>query len=174
MSRKKNAAASLRAEVNLDLSIETLARACKGNVKLLPSFMVHDNKSWPAYKRTQLDSKNRIHIRRSTFYAVVPSQVPIRAGLWLGKDVQEFFIDLKPHHLQGSADMEDPAGYKHSREITKTDAQGRNPGDDGYGERHAPLSLARLKELRLDLERAKAEGESVSVRSTVFDDTGSE
>lgn len=174
MSRKKASFASLKEQVNLDLRIETLARACKGNVKALPSFMVHNNAAWPNYKRTQLDSKNRIHMRRGTFLAVVVGQVPIRAGLWLGKDVQEFFIDLKPHHLQGSDDMPDPAGYKHSREITKTDYAGRNPGDDGYGERPSPVSMAKLKELRLDRERAKAEGQSLSVRSSIFDASGSE
>ncbi len=173
MNRKKIAVASLKDRLNLDLRIETLARACKGNVKALPSFMVHDNSKWP-WNKAQLDSKNRIHLRRSTFLAVVAAELPVRAGLWLGKDVQEFFLDLKPHHLQGSEDAPDPAGYKHSREITKTDAQGRNPGDDGYGERNAPLSLARLKELRLDLERAKAEGQSLSVRSSVLDGPGSE
>lgn len=170
---KRTPRASLAAEINLDLRIETLARACKGNVKALPSFMVHNNNRWP-HNRAQLDSKNRIHLRRSVFLAVVASQLPVRAGLWLGKDVQEFFLDLQPHHLQGSEDMQDPAGYKHSREITKTDHAGRNPGDDGYGERPSRGSLAKLQEFRLDRERAKAEGQSLSVRSSVLDTPGSE
>jgi len=166
--------ASMQAEVNLDLSIETLSRACKGNVKLLPSFMVHTDHRWTQYLRTQLDSKNRIHMRRATFLAVVCPQVPVRPGIWHSFDVQEFHLDLQPHHLQGSFDMPDRQGYKHSREITKTDFAGRNPGDDGYGERPAQQSMAKLKELRLDLERAKAEGTSVSVASSILDAPGSE
>jgi hypothetical protein len=121
-------------DVNLDLSIATLSAACKGNVKLLPSFMVHDNAAWPRWQTTMLDSKNRIHMRRTTFVNVVATALPMRPGLWHGIDVQEYHIDLQPHHLQGSEDMADRDGYKHSRAVVLADEAGRIPGDDGYGE----------------------------------------
>lgn len=117
----------------IDLSIATLMAACKGNVEALPSFMVHDNTAWVT-KAVQLDNKNRIHLNKGTFLRAVAPQVPVREGLWLGPDVQEFHIDLKPHHLQGSDSMDAHKGHKHSRVITKTDSAGRNPGDEDYGD----------------------------------------
>lgn len=155
-------------ELNLDLRMDTLMRACKGNVKALPSFMVHSDAVWPTFRRTQLDSKNRIHMRRSTFYQAVSSQLPMRAGIWHGIDVQEFHIDLQPHHLQGSSDMQDPKGYKHSRLITKTDDLGRNPWDFDYGYTPRRIDPAEV-EPGLAISQLKAPGPRRSVRSTVFD-----
>lgn len=128
----------------LDLSIPTLMKACKGNVKNLPSFMVHDNGLWVG-DAVQLDNKNRIHLRRSAFHRSVVGFVPIRAGIWHGLGVQEFHIDLKPHHLQGSGDMATAKGHQHSRLLTLTDAQGRNPGTEGYGETiRKPIGITQL------------------------------
>lgn len=156
------------AEINLDLSISTLARACKGNVKLLPTFMVHSDSAWPSYRRAQLDSRNRIHMRRSTFLQVVSSNLPVRAGLWHGIDVQEFHLDLQPHHLDGSADMADREGYKHSRLITKTDAFGRNPWDFDYGATVSGPGAAR-KDPALVASKLATDGPLRGVRSSVFD-----
>lgn len=116
----------------IDLSIPTLMKACKGNVNMLPSFMVHDNHLWLG-DRVQLDSKNRIHMRRATLTNIVRPQVPVRAGIWHGLGVQEFHIDLKAHHLQGGQDAADAKGHAHSRLITLTDNAGRNPKDRDYG-----------------------------------------
>jgi hypothetical protein len=89
----------------LDLSIATLAKACKGDVSKLPSFVVHDDEAWPWFNKVR-PAKGKIHIRRSTFNRVVVGQVPVRPGIWLRVDAQEFFIDLQPHHLGGAT----PAG----------------------------------------------------------------
>lgn len=155
-------------EINLDLSITTLARVCRGNVKLLPSFMVHDDPVWPSYSRSQLDSRNRIHMRRSTFFQIVPRQLPIRAGIWHGMNVREYHIDLQPHHLQGSADMPGRDGYTHSRAITLTDRYGRNPWDPDYG-----IDPLRPGPARQDPELAQiklaTDGPLRGVRSTLFD-----
>jgi len=118
----------------IDLSIETLARACKGNVRNLPTFMVHDDHLWPAYKLIQQDSKNRLHLRRSTFNRSVASQIPVKDGLWLGPGVQEFSIDLQPHHLQGSDDMIADLKSRSARIVAKIDKAGLNPQDEDYGE----------------------------------------
>jgi hypothetical protein len=161
------------AEINLDLSIATLARACKGNVKLLPTFMVHSDAAWPSYRRAQLDSRNRIHMRRSTFLQVVSSALPVRAGLWHGIDVQEFHLDLQPHHLDGSADMADRQGYKHSRLITRTDDFGRNPWDFDYGKAASGPGAAR-KDPSLAAVKLATDGPVRGVRSSVFDVSDSE
>jgi hypothetical protein len=159
--------------INLDLSIATLAKACKGNVKNLPSFMVHQDAAWPSYRRAQLDSRNRIHMRRSTFLQVVASALPVRPGLWHGIDVQEFHLDLQPHHLDGSADMADRKGYRHSRLITKTDAWGRNPWDPDYDFDPSKLNTARpqpaLGQTQLAGKRPRR-----GVRSTLFDGADTE
>lgn len=160
-------------DINLDLSISTLARACRGNVKLLPTFMVHSDTGWPSYRRAQLDSRNRIHMRRSTFYQVVSSALPVRAGLWHGLDVQEFHLDLQPHHLDGSADMADRQGYKHSRLITLTDAYGRNPWDRDYGvDLSKPGSAGPIADLAPGKLAARRKGRGV--RSTLFDGADTE
>lgn len=155
----------------IDLSIPTLMAACKGNVKALPSFMVHDNKVW-TQRGAQLDNKNRIHMRRSTFLNVVVPQVPVRAGIWHGLDVQEFHIDLQPHHLQGSADMDAPKGHQHSRVITLTDAAGRNPGDEDYGD---PVSKPNgVTQYDLNAARAEAGGQLRGVSSSTLSPDSSE
>lgn len=159
--------------LNLDLRIETLARACKGNVKALPSFMVHDDPLWPTFRKVQLDSRNRIHMRRSTFYQAVSSVLPMRAGIWHGLGVQEFHIDLQPHHLQGSSDSPEVKGHKHSRAITKADALGRNPWDLDYGYTPRRLDTAGA-EPDLDPGKLATVGPRRAVRSTVFDGIKSE
>ena len=122
----------------IDLSMETLMTACRGDVSALPSFMVHDNALWPDPNRIQLDNKNRIHCRRSTFLQTIAAKVPIREGLWHGLGVQEFHIDLQPHHMQGGEGAKGPEGHKHSRKIVKVDEYGRSPGDEDYGEVAVP------------------------------------
>lgn len=159
-------------EPNLDLSIATLARACKGNVKNLPSFVVHDNEAWTSPHAVKLDSKNRIHMRRATFLRSVSSQIPVRPGLWLRVDAQEFFIDLQPHHLQGSLDSHKIEGHKHSRAITLTDAHGRNPGDEGYGE--ALSDDQRARDARKDAAELARRGEARGIRSTALGSDSSE
>lgn len=152
----------------IDLSIETLMTACKGNVEALPSFMVHDNKAW-VRQGVQLDNQNRIHMRLATFLDVVVGQCPVREGLWHGLDVQEFHIDLKPHHLQGQADMGKPDNHKHSRVITLTDASGRNPGDEDYGD---PVSKpVGVSQSDLNAARAEAGGQLRGVGSTTLSPT---
>lgn len=149
----------------IDLSIPTLMAACKGRVSALPSLMVHDNELWVT-QGVQLDSKNRIHMRRSTFLRAVVPQVPVRAGIWHGLGVQEFHIDLQPHHLQGSDDMAKPKGHKHSRVITLTDAAGRNPGDEDYGD---PASKSNgVAQSDLHAARAEAGGSLRGVGSSTL------
>jgi len=155
----------------LDLSIETLMKACKGNVKNLPSFMVHDNAGWVT-PGAQLDNQNRIHLRRATFLATVCEQLPVRPGLWLGPDVQEFFLDLKPHHLQGSEDMVSHNGHAHSRVITRTDAAGRNPGDEDYGD--VVPAATRLPEPGETTEPDEIRGGGRGVKSAAIDAPDSE
>lgn len=52
---------------DLDLSIPSLMLACKGNVAMLPSFMVHDDDVWPRSGVVRTDSKGR-----TLFDAVIP------------------------------------------------------------------------------------------------------
>lgn len=158
-------------DAELDLSIETLARICKGNVSMLPSFMVHNNDVWPT-GRVALDNKNRIHMRRASFLRTVAAELPVREGLWHRADVQEFHLDLQPHHLQGSQDMKQAEGHKHSRQIVKLDRWGRPQGDRDYG--LAPSRDHGQQDIAADVERAKANGTSRSIGSTVFDGMGSE
>jgi len=149
----------------IDLSIETLMAACRGNVEALPSFMVHDNDKWQT-GRIQLDNKNRIHMRRATFSQVVIGELPLRAGLWHSMDVQEFHIDLQPHHLQGEDNMGAPDDHTHSRKITLTDSSGRNPMDEDYGE--APLQHNRPTVADLHAARAETDGQGRGVRSSTL------
>lgn len=158
-------------DAELDLSIETLTKACKGNVELLPSFMVHDNGVWPT-GRVALDSKNRIHMRRASFLRSVAAKLPVREGIWHRVDVQEFHLDLQPHHLQGSQDMQPAEGHKHSRQIVLLDKWGRPQGDRDYGV--APHRDHGQQDVAADVERAKANGTSRSISSTVFDGVGGE
>jgi hypothetical protein len=150
----------------MDLSIATLAKACRGNVASLPSLMVHNDDVWPV-ERPMLDSKNKIHMRRKTFYAVVVPALPVRAGLWHRLDVQEFFFDLQPHHLQGSADAPKAKGYRHSRALVRADSFGRIEGDPDYGTGVA--GNYREADIAADVRAAKAAGSSRSIRSSVFD-----
>lgn len=155
----------------IDLSIATLAKACRGDVKALPSFMVHDNASWPT-QHIQLDNRNRIHLRRATFLQVVAAELPVKAGLFHGATVQEFFIELLPHHLQGSDDTAEVAGHKHSRAITLTDEAGRNPGEADYGD---PISKpSGVSAADLDAAIVETDGKLGGVRSSALDAPGSE
>ena len=119
---------------NLDLSMESLIKACKGNVKALPSFMVHDNAAWPWVGSVKLDSKNRIHMRRSTFLRTVSEDLPVRAGIWHGIDVQEFHLELEAHHLGGGVDQQKEVGHKQSRALVMADKHGRPLGDIDHGD----------------------------------------
>ena len=153
-------------EPDLDLSIPSLMRACKGNVAMLPSFMVHDDDVWPRSGVVRTDSKGRIHMRRSTFIRTVSGKLPILAGIWHRIDVQEFHLDLKPHHLQGSSDQEGGNRRAAARAVAKADWAGRVEGDQGYGT--APGGDHGQQDVARDVAEAKARGTSGSVGSTVF------
>lgn len=151
---------------DLDLSIPSLMAACKGNVAMLPSFMVHDDEVWPRSGVVRTDNKGRVHMRRSTFLRTVAGQIPIREGIWHRIDVQEFHIDLKPHHLQGSADQAGGSNRIAARAVAKIDGAGRAQGDDDYGE--AVRGDHRPQDIERDVAEAKARGWSGSVGSTVL------
>lgn len=153
-------------EPQLDLSITSLMRACKGNVSMLPSFMVHDDSVWPRSGIVRTDNRGRIHMRRSTFNRAVVGELPIKEGIWHRIDVQEFHLDLKPHHLQGSVDQEGGNKRLAARSVVKADKAGRVQGDTGYGDdlsgHHGAQDIAR------DVAEAKARGTSRSIGSNVF------
>ena len=155
----------------LDLSIETLMAACKGNVENLPSFMVHDNTAW-VRDVVRLDSQNRIHMRRAVFLRSVAATLPVRAGIWHGPDVQEFHLALEPHHLQGGADMKAADNHQHSRAITKTDKAGRYPDEDDY-DYTAPKPI-RLTKADVHSALNEADGRVRGVASAAVDDPRSE
>jgi hypothetical protein len=155
---------------DLDLSIPSLMRACKGNVAMLPSFMVHDDHVWPRSGVVRTDSRGRIHMRRSTFLRTVAGKLPIREGIWHRMDCQEFHLDLKPHHLQGSEDQAGGNRREAARGMVKADRFGRVQGDEGYGD---DLSGDhRLQDVARDVAEAKARGTSGSVGSTVLAGNG--
>ncbi len=150
----------------LDLSIPTLMRACQGNVKKLPSFMVHDDNVWPRSNVVRTDSRGRIHMRRSAFMRTVHSELPIRPGLWHRIDLQEFHIDLKPHHLQGSTDNSGGNQVSAARNVALVDSAGRAIGDDDYG--NTPRRDHRAEDIAADVRAAKEAGTSGSVRSSTL------
>lgn len=150
----------------LELSVEALAKACKGDVSKLPSFMVHDNASWPWVKSVRPDNKNRLHIRRSTFLRCVVGSVPLRAGMWLRPDVQQFFIDLQPHHLGGGVDTQSGAS-KTGRVVVKADEAGRLPGEADYAEAVARSARRAVDTSDLAEVEKRDEKRSVVVRSLV-------
>lgn len=152
---------------DFDLSPETISRLCKGNPAALPTFLVHDDVAWPNGRAVQLDKGNRIHVRRSTFMRAVAPRIPVVAGLWLRHDVQEFRIDLKPHHLQGDGSAR-VDGYRHSREIVMTDEAGRRQDDDDYGERPVDAVAGRAP----DRNAVRRKREAGAFRSSVFDQAG--
>lgn len=153
-------------EPELDLSMESLMKACKGNVDMLPSFMVHNDDVWPRSGVVRVDNLGRIHMRRTTFIRTIAGNLPIREGIWHRIDLQEFKLDLKPHHLQGSSDQSGGSKRKAARGIVMADAAGRIKGDYGYGENtgrdHRQQDVAR------DVADLKARGQSRGVSSTVF------
>ena len=157
---------------DLDLSIPTLMKACKGNVKNLPSFMVHDDNVWPRYANVRTDNKGRIHMRRSTFLRVVAGKLPLREGIWHRIDVQEFYIDLKPHHLQGSGGLAEDAKRQVARVVSLVDDGGRSQGDEDYGD--APLRTFGTQDIERDRAEAKAVGASGIVGSSVLTSDRSE
>lgn len=152
---------------HLDLRPETLARACKGNAKLLPRFVVHDDDAWPWFNKVR-PAKGAIHIRRSTFNRVVVPQVPVRPGLWLRADAQEFHIDLQPHHLQGGHDAQvEGKNHHQARVVTMADEAGRLPDEEGYGAGALEQRDSRKVE-RDDLDRIAADPSRRGVRSSVL------
>lgn len=152
----------------LDLSPATLLRACKGRVALLPSFVVHDDDAWPWFAKVR-PAKGKLHMRRSTFLRVVVPQIPVRPGLWIRADAQEFFIDLKPHQLQGASDQASPieANHETARIVAKADAAGRLPDEADYGTTVVERPALR-DEQREDLERVARDPEKRGVSSAVF------
>lgn len=154
----------------LDLSPATLLRACKGDVRKLPVFRVHDNDAWP-WARSVRPAKGQLHIRRSTFERVIHAAgLPVRPGLWVKPSVQEFFIDLKPHHLGGSEDpvrLPDATNHDTARLIAKADEAGRLPDEADYGEGIVERAAGGPVE-REDLDRVAADRERRGVSSSVF------
>lgn len=154
----------------IDLSIDTLRRACRGDPARLPSFIVHDDAAWPWHAKVR-PAKGKVHIRRSTFNRVVAGQVPLRPGLWVRDDAQEFHIDLKVHDLQGTTDeaMRDakanPLGA--ARAVSAADSAGRLPDEEDYGAEIVERSESRQVE-RADLERVAADPERGGVRSSLL------
>jgi len=155
----------------LDLSPATLLAACKGDVSKLPSFVVHDDEAWPWFN-TVRPAKGKLHMRRTTFNRVVAPQVPVKPGLWIRHDAQEFFIDLDTHHLQGSSDaaLKDPGAKNHdtARKVAVADEAGRLPDEEGYG----TASVGRSSRGPVDpedLERIARDPERRAVRSSAFD-----
>lgn len=152
----------------IDLSIDTLKSICRGDVRKLPSFIVHDDDAWPWFAKVR-PAKGKIHLRRTTFNNVVVPQVPVRPGLWVRHDAQEFFIDLKPHHLEGpSSPIEGEAkNHEAARKVTMADSAGRLPDEADYGADALERSESREVERR-DLEEVAARDEKGSVGSTVL------
>lgn len=157
----------------LDLSKETLMRLCKGDPRRLPSFRVYDNAAWPY---PAMPAKGVIHIRRSSFQAIVmQNQIPVRAGLWVSGQAQDFTIDLKAHHLQGS---EDPAApvvkadqHQAARDVAQVDAAGRRKHEVDYGT--AVVESRPSQQIDPDdLERIARNPERGSVRSATVDGGG--
>ena len=151
---------------NLDLSMKSIIAACKGNVKALPSFMVHDNAAWPWPENVRLDSKNRIHMRRATFLRTVAADLPVREGIWHGIDVQEFHLELEAHHLGGGDDQQKEVGHKHSRVLVMADKYGRPAGDIDHGD--AALEPGGISQSELDDSRNEIDGPARGVDSAVF------
>jgi hypothetical protein len=149
----------------LDLSIPTLLKACKGDPSKLPSFVVHNDEAWPWINKVR-PAKGKIHIRRSTFLRVVKGQVPLRAGLWIRPDAQEFFIDLEPHHLQGS-ERQGGSNADVARLVAGADEAGRLPDEADHGT-PIPSKAHSGKVDRGDLERVARDPSRRGVRSAVL------
>lgn len=146
----------------LDLSVASLMRACKGDATKLPRFLVHDNEVWrPGVVLT--DNKGRINLRRATFYQVVAGKIPVKPGLWLRVDAQEFLIDLRPDHLQGGHDTRGGSQQNAARLMALIDSAGRAQHEDGHGEDN-PRDY-RAADIASDVRAAKEAGTSGSVRS---------
>jgi len=154
-------------EADLDLSIDAIIKACKGNVKALPTFMVHNNNVWPWVGSVKLDSQNRIHMRRNTFEHVVASHLPVKPGIWHRMDVQEFSLELQAHHLGGSEALAVDVGHTHSRPLILADAQGRTKDDIDHGETLRKGSGVTQSDL--DDARNEIGGKGRGVRSKVVD-----
>lgn len=147
----------------LNLTPEDLGRMCKGNVKMLPTFAVHET-GWP-HGVSRPDKHNRIHISGPAFQRSVVGNWPMRAGLWLNMGLREYHIDLEPHHLQGGADQQvEIKGNATARAVTGTDAGGRQPDEEDYETPIVERSESRKVE-RADLERIEANPEKRGVAS---------
>jgi len=141
-------------EPNIDLSPELVRTLCKGDVKQLPRLCVHDNEVWPA-SVMRIDTKNRIHMCRLDFEHVVAPSIPVREGLWLRVDMQEFFIDLRPDQLGGDADQHSPTTAAERRALVMADDAARIPAEEDYGDNAlASRAPARAGELPATLSES--------------------
>lgn len=102
-------------DVQIDLSTTAIRGLARGNPDNLPTFMVHDDAVWP-WGKVQIDNKKRIHVRRSTLNNTIAPALPMRPGLWMGVDVQQFHIDLSAAQLDGDG-SKDRLGQDSYREI---------------------------------------------------------
>jgi hypothetical protein len=154
----------------LDLSKETLLRACKGDIRKLPSFIVHDDDAWPWFNSVR-PAKGKIHMRRSTFNRVVAPQVPVKPGLFVRADAQEFTIDLRVDQLEGSSDIAsaapDAKNHDTARRVAVADEAGRLPDEEDYGTQIVERSPGREVD-RDDLERIARDPEKRGIGSAVF------
>ena len=128
-TERKRREARLNPEQSIDFSRETILAACKGDVAALPVLMVHNEWGAPS-----VDNRKRIHLARRTFESVVlSSQIPVRAGLWLRDDLQQFHFDIRPDQLGGDdARRGAIEGYRHTRPMISADIEtGVRPADEG-------------------------------------------
>lgn len=154
----------------IDLSKETLLKACQGDVRKLPKFMVHDNSAWPWMTKIR-PAKGAIHMRRSTFNNVVAPQIPVKEGLWKGPTVQEFTIDLTAEQLGGSEKQGEATNHEAARALAAADEAGRLPDEADYGAEIVERPKSRPVDPD-DLERIAADPERRGVSSGVFSGVG--
>lgn len=154
----------------LELDPHVLGAACKGDVTKLPKFVVHDNEAWPWGAKVHQDNKNRVHMKRSTFLRVVCPQLPVKPGVWIRADAQEFSIDLQPHHIGGSAETVSDVRQV-ARVATKADSSGRLPGHVDYDPEN---KFARRRPGQEDLAEARRQDGFKSLRTTGLVDPRSE
>jgi hypothetical protein len=156
--------------INLNLSRKMILASCKGNVKLLPRFVVVKDEAWPWPDNVRTDSLGRLHLQHTTFMRTVARSVPVKPGLWIAADAQEYVIDLQQHHLEGGddqqADVTNEDKATTARPFAMKDDQGRYPGDPDYGK---TLSDAfGVAQPDLDADHDAIKGPRRGVNSTIF------
>ena len=149
----------------IDLSMESLRKVCKGDVSRLPKFVVHNNDAWPSNTKVAVDKKNRVHMRRAVFLRTVKRNLPVKPGLWIRPDAQEFTLDLSAHDLLGSEETKNTEGLNQAaaRQVAKADEVGRLPHEERYGE-EALSKSERRNVSRDDLAEVAKRRQKLSLR----------